>query len=278
MKKSKKNNKKTTFSEELNIFVSSLNDIPSVDPAKHSLKGWKQLQYSIIDDTFSNLGKLSIRFRELYNSSGPFTELLNNFNELKKELIVIIESEKSSYSDYISDGDISKIRIFINKVSSFIAYAVAKINEYRNIYSEINESSREINNNIFIVHGPEERAVQVVKKLFNKTDYNIVVLEEQATEGMQFVFDKFIETARPCGFAIVVMFANDQNMPIFRPNVLFELGYFLGTLGKRNILIISNCEEDKMPSDIKGVYIHKMSNPNWEKEVKRSLIKRGFVI
>ena len=276
MCRKKSYNKQLSFSEELNNFAARLTDLPKIDSTIHSLSGWKQLQYSTIDEIYSYMGKLSTKFKDIYNSSGPFKELIDEFNLLRKEVIAIIESEKTYTSDYISSDNISSIRLFFNKISSFISSSISRINESRNIYSEINESPKEINDNIFIVHAAEQNLISDVKKFFLKTKYNIVILEEQASEGAQYVFEKFLEAARPCGFSIVILCSENPDNPLFRPNVLLELGYFLGTVGKKNTLIISNCGEDQMPSDIKGVYIHKLSNRNWKKEVKQSLLKRGF--
>lgn len=269
---------KLSFSEELDNFATCLENVPRIDSSRHTLSGAKQFQYSTIDKIYSYLGKLSSRFRELYNSSGPFKELVDEFNLLRKDLVSIIESEKSYSSDYISSSDLSNIRLFFNKASSFISSSVTKINDYRNIYSELVETPKNINDKVFIVHGSENGVIEEIKKIFLKTDYKVVVLEEQASVGSQYIYEKFVEAARPCGFAIVIMHVDDPSSAVFRGNVLIELGYFLGTIGKSNILIVSNCSEDKMPSDIKGIYIHKTISKNWKREVKQSLIKRGFVL
>lgn len=60
-----------------------------------------------------------------------------------------------------------------------------------------------------------------------------------------------------------------------RQNVVLETGYFMGTLGRNHVVILSD-NGIEMPSDLSGVVYTNTSN--WEVEVLKELKAMGYTI
>lgn len=60
-----------------------------------------------------------------------------------------------------------------------------------------------------------------------------------------------------------------------RQNVVFEAGYFIGKLGRENVVLLAN-KEIEMPSDLYGVVY--TDNTMWEIQVLKELREMGFAI
>ena len=68
----------------------------------------------------------------------------------------------------------------------------------------------------------------------------------------------------------------DENLKVrARQNVVFEAGYFIGKLGRENVVLLAN-KEIEMPSDLSGVVY--TDNTMWEIQVLKELREMGFAI
>ena len=94
--------------------------------------------------------------------------------------------------------------------------------------------TRTFGDHVFIVHGHDEAAKQVIARFVERLDLKAIILDEQASRG-QTIIDKFEEQADKAGFAIVLLTPDDVGAPKdkqgklkdrARQNVILELGYF----------------------------------------------------
>ena len=60
-----------------------------------------------------------------------------------------------------------------------------------------------------------------------------------------------------------------------RQNVVFEAGYFMGKLGRENVIIVTD-KNLELPSDMQGVVYTDAGN--WKTEVLQELDKIGYAI
>ena len=120
---------------------------------------------------------------------------------------------------------------------------------------------------------------ETTARLLEKLGLTPIILHEQLNQGKT-IIEKF-EDYSDVDFAIVLMtpddigyFANESDSPKHRArqNVVFELGYFIGKLGRTHVAAIvkGNIE---VPTDISGVlYIGVDNNDAWKimlaKEIK----------
>ena len=119
---------------------------------------------------------------------------------------------------------------------------------------------KEPNNNIFIIHGHEEAKWRELKELLTKDGYNPIILNEALNNGSLTIIEKFEYYAKQCSYAIAIMTPDDiiikgnNNYRQSRPNVIYEIGWFCGNLGRNRVSIIyKNDESLKMFSDFHGI-------------------------
>jgi predicted nucleotide-binding protein len=114
-------------------------------------------------------------------------------------------------------------------------------------------------NSIFLVHGHDEAALHEVARFVKQIDLEPIILREQPDMGRT-IIEKFEHFAGQVGFAIVLLTPDDiagtQGMPDSalraRQNVIFELGYFVGKLGRGRACLLRKGNVE-IPSDLAGV-------------------------
>lgn len=116
---------------------------------------------------------------------------------------------------------------------------------------------------IFIVHGHDEEMKQTVARTVEKLDLKPIILHEEANGGKT-IIEKFEAHSNDVSFAIVLLSPDDQGCKVksfpdkakfrARQNVILELGYFIGKLGRDRVFVLHKSSSDfEMPSDIMGV-------------------------
>jgi len=113
---------------------------------------------------------------------------------------------------------------------------------------------------IFLVHGHDEAILHEIARFLEKLDQDIVLLREQPNRG-QTIIEKF-EDYSDVGFAIVLLTPDDRGGEVALPyekqklrarqNVIFELGYFIGRLGRNRVCALYKPGVE-IPSDYAGV-------------------------
>lgn len=139
---------------------------------------------------------------------------------------------------------------------------------------------------IFIVHGHDlgklDEVVDTVKEL---TGRDAIILSEMPNRG-QTIIEKFERHAVEAGFVVVLATADDVGrerdslipQPRARQNVVFELGFFIGALGRPSVLILYD-EGVELPSDMDGViYVLNDAQGKWRSDLKRELTAADFII
>lgn len=135
---------------------------------------------------------------------------------------------------------------------------------------------------VFLVHGHDEGARESVARFLEKLGLEPVILHEQANRGRT-VIEK-IEGHRDVGFAVVLLTPDDEGCvkggqlePRARQNVLLELGYFLGYLGRDRVCAL-NRGQIEIPSDFAGVVWTSMNDEGWKQALSRELQDAGYEI
>lgn len=136
---------------------------------------------------------------------------------------------------------------------------------------------------VFIVHGHDDLLKNQVARFIEKLGLEAIILHEQASSGNTII--EKIENYSSVGFGIVLYTAcdiggeNDENPNLqnrARQNVVFEHGYLMGKIGRRNVcaLVKGNIEK---PNDISGVvYIPTIGE--WKLNLSKELKNSGYLI
>ncbi|MDI7740563.1 nucleotide-binding protein [Lysinibacillus fusiformis] len=116
---------------------------------------------------------------------------------------------------------------------------------------------------VFIVHGRDKNALLETEGILNRAGLEPIVLSRMVNNGLTLIekFEKYSDVK----YAIVLLTPDDigalnENKPLnsldfkyrARQNVLFELGFFYGKLGRSNVCCILKSNVEK-PSDIDGI-------------------------
>lgn len=135
---------------------------------------------------------------------------------------------------------------------------------------------------VFIVHGHDEGAREMVARFLERLGFQSVILHEQANRGGT-VMEK-IEAHGDVGFAVVLLTPDDEGCakggtpePRARQNVLLELGYFLGRLGRDKVCALKRGGVE-IPSDFAGVVWESMDGNGWKQALGRELEAAGHEI
>lgn len=136
---------------------------------------------------------------------------------------------------------------------------------------------------VFVVHGHDGEAREIVASFLRKLDFEPIILHEQANQGRT-VIEK-VEAHGGVDFAVVLLTPDDvgcakggQLEPRARQNVLLELGYFLGRLGRGKVCALKRGQLE-IPSDFAGVVWEKMDEANgWKLALARELKAAGHVV
>lgn len=138
---------------------------------------------------------------------------------------------------------------------------------------------------VFIVHGHDSETKEKVARFVDKLGLKAIILHEQASSG-QTSMEK-LEIYSKVAFAVVLLTGDDvggvadstDNMrPRARQNVVFELGYFIGRLGRG--LVVALLKDDvEIPSDFAGVVYVAVDNADgWKLKLAQEFVKGGLPI
>ncbi|MFH1993715.1 MAG: nucleotide-binding protein [Pseudomonadota bacterium] len=135
---------------------------------------------------------------------------------------------------------------------------------------------------VFIVHGRDEAAKEAVARFLTKLELEPIILHEQPNQGRT-VIEKF-EGSADVDFAVVLLTPDDigyladdfdNPKPRARQNVVFELGYFVGRLGRSRVCALHKGGVEIL-SDYEGVVYVSMDDPQgWRLLLAREIKAAG---
>lgn len=141
-------------------------------------------------------------------------------------------------------------------------------------------------NEIFVVHGRDTGTKDTVARFLERIKMQPVILQELDDDGIT-VIEKFERHAERVGFAIVLFTPDDigalkgefdNAKPRARENVIFELGYFIGKLGRSRVRVLTKGEVEIL-SDYSGVIrIPMEDNDAWKLHLVRELRRAGYAV
>lgn len=139
---------------------------------------------------------------------------------------------------------------------------------------------------IFVVHGHDKGMRDAVALFIENLGPEAVILADEANVG-DTVIEKLVRLGN-CDFAIVLFSPDDCGGPIgsapatYRPrarqNVMLELGYFLGRLGRGRVAALGKGDVE-IPSDFGGViWIDFDQNGGWKHTLGKELATANLAV
>lgn len=237
------------FNEQLQKLVDSGAGIDSqalierwVHRVLHFLKEARGVSEAI---AFGSLGKVPYSFEELGSMLGHLEGL--------------IAREVSSQLTSLSAGDVG------NRPTSSGAAGEDR---------DATDSSK-----VFLVHGHDDPAKEALARFLERIGLHPIILHEHANEGRT-IIEKFEVYSRDVAFAVVLLTPDDvvaatqdglEPKRRARQNVVLELGYFMGRLGRARVCALFK-RGVELPSDYQGIlYIEFDSDSAWKLKLAQEL-------
>ncbi len=139
---------------------------------------------------------------------------------------------------------------------------------------------------VFVVHGHNKAATEETARFLEKLNLDVTILHEKPSEGRT-VIEKF-EGHSDVQFAVVLMTGDDrggtESTPYkaqklrARQNVILELGFFLGRLGRKHVCALYQ-QGVEIPSDYAGVvFVALDASGAWRLTLAREIKAAGLDI
>lgn len=202
-------------------------------------------------------------------------------------------------SPFIAQVRISGVRqlnnkdsqMFVDELRDEMRKKVRKLEDFRSTLEDYEDSSvlekdgsGSDMKKIFIVHGRNERhKFEVSNFIRDATGFRPTILADVASEGDN-LLDKLTRYVDDSNFAVVIMSgddfgylaseSDDRKKLRARQNVVFELGFCIAKLGKKNVAVLHE-EGVDIPSDFNGVVYISLSQ-NWKMGLVRELKAAGI--
>ena len=176
----------------------------------------------------------------------------------------------------------------LNSAASMLESMIGEIKEYWDDDDVPTDAatdfvSSEISREVFLVHGKDDGAKETVARYLEQLGLEPIVLHEQPNQGRT-IIEKFEQYAQ-VGFAVVLLTPDDEFSPPeqggsirfrARQNVILELGFFLGILGREKTLALHKGKLE-LPSDYDGVlYIPLDEGEGWKLQLVQELLAAGL--
>lgn len=142
-------------------------------------------------------------------------------------------------------------------------------------------------NRVFVVHGHDNEMKQAVARTVEKLGLEAIILHEKPNRGHTLI--EKIERFSDVGFAVVLLSPDDTGYatakgqetakPRARQNVILELGYFAGKLGRERVVALHRGGIE-FPSDYDGVLYTPYDNDSgaWRGELVAELKESGYAV
>lgn len=212
---------------------------------------------------------------------------------------VYIHKDNSAYQNWIA-----LCKRFLNEYSKDDLKAFEELSKkispdnhikMLSILNSLKEFSQRINkvvvkpstksNKVFIVHGHDEKTKLDVARTLEKLGLEAIILHEQA-DGGKTIIEKFEKNIINVGFAIILLTADDEGKAKrenhykdrARQNVVFEMGYFMGKLGRDRVLLLLDKGVEK-PGDLDGiVYTPIDEHDAWKYKLVKEMKAVGYSV
>lgn len=139
---------------------------------------------------------------------------------------------------------------------------------------------------VFVVHGRDEGLRESVARALERLTFDPLILADQPNAGRT-VIEKFEDNALDVGFAVVILSPDDygrgpddgefpDQANRARQNVVLELGYFMGKLGRSRVAALYK-PGTELPSDIHGLgYVPIDDGGAWRFKLAGELAAAGY--
>ena len=226
-----------------------------------------------------DFGSLIVDLETLVSSSkedfsnkfwGSYENYVNKYNLLLKDLqslgffkemkfIEQVPFSDQAFDSGFTKHEQAKLREVTNESNSLLQKVKLLLSPPK---SDNRMNNQVRSNKIFVIHGHDNEMKSDVTQTLQKLDLDPIILHE-TPNSEQTLIEKISDYAH-VSFAVVLLSPDDLAYPEektpeeakyrAKQNVIFELGYFLGLLGKQNVIAIYRKKKGfEIPNNYNGV-------------------------
>lgn len=244
----------------------------------------------------ANLEKILSRFKRGYDSITIHSEDDPIYRRMVIEIVDLFNDAIGSnqYSSMIvshfNDGITNFFRSpsykSVENIIGVLGAAITRFERQPDILEKKKtEDALRQKQNVFIIHGSDEAKWRELKDILQSSlRLNPIILQEQADTGKTLI-EKFEHYANTCSYAIAIFTPDDEVLNKngeqylqARTNVIYELGWFCGRLGRNGVMLLLK-EDTSIFSDFGGIVQKRFAKNVSEiiSEIRNDLIQCGIL-
>ena len=242
------------WQNKLRKLYNEIDELKNKDSSSDSdFKAWKTDVQLCLSGLY---GENSIQFKN-FNSRHFSPMVIGGNTDWHKPYVRDLETTKKEFERYICDFEEEGINTNMGK-------------------------NRTSNNKVFIVHGHDGELKEKVARRLEQQGIEAIILSEQVNRGRTII--EKLEAYSDVNVAIILFTQDDLGVAKeekgnekyrARQNVVFEAGYFMGYLGRENIIMIAD-ENVEIPGDLSGMVY--TTRDSWEFEMLKELNAAGMIV
>ena len=251
--------------ERLQELVDEASELRPEDGHSQKIQKWLR----DVDNCFFRIFGQDSREYSLLPESYNLTP--NGLRSHLNRMASLVESSLDDVKTFWEDGEVFSSKIDHEKELST-----------PDLFKDENKSHA---NDVFVIHGHDAASRETIARFLEKLGLQPVILHEQANKGRT-IIEKFEDNA-DVAFAVVLLTPDDVGglkggklklKSRARQNVILELGFFLGKLGRQRVCPLVKGDVET-PSDYDGVVYTKLDDAGgWKMKIVQELQAAGLVI
>ena len=218
-----------------------------------------------------------------YKSWHDFNRTLLDVSFTNKQMLMDYSNSTPSKATLLrrKPTDHDRVRWAADKLSYQIAALESVLGRIEIIPVEngfAEQLQNEVKYAVFIIHGHDSASTHEIARYVEQLDLKVIILDEQPSQGRT-IIEKF-EAQSDVGFTIALLTPDDvgsikdkqeEEKYRARQNVIFELGYFMGKIGRGRVCLMQKGEIE-FPSDLHGIiYIPIDESGGWKLKLLKEL-------
>lgn len=248
------------------LFGRPVLDLEQLSQSNKDVYHWENINEEIIKRSFNNH----------YNDNNHYNEYYDEYSKLNtmSGMMDYLEGVNTNHPSY-------KLKQAKQNIENSIGWLKRLVEKLPWIEEEASigtfqTKDKTFFNQGFLVHGHnQERKYEVARFIENDLKRKVIILHEQPNKGRT-IIEKF-ESYSSVDFAVALWTADDvgkanaeENLKArSRQNVIFETGFFIGKVGRQNVIVLYE-NGVEVPSDYSGVIFIPLSD-NWKDDLRKEI-------
>lgn len=242
------------------LYARTVNETEQLTQLKIDTSSWDDYNEELIKRSFNNQDSEYFYEYSKLNSMSGVADYLQGVN-----------TDHPSYRLKQAKDRIQNCIIWIKRLIEKLPL----IEEEQSI-GQFQTKERTFFNRGFVVHGHnQEKKFEIARFIENDLRRKAIILHEQASKGLT-IIEKF-ESYSSVDFAVALWTADDTGKAQSeehlkdraRQNVIFETGFFIGKLGRQNVIVLYE-NGVEIPSDYSGVIFIPFAD-NWKDDLRKEV-------